>query len=99
MIDFSKSQAYLVSVEGEITTIAPNDGKEFELNEVQKAVEGMIEVVWLNDSWIMIVDEEGKYDGKQPNLLATIIAHQQRAISAWDCIVGPVIICPEKMLP
>ena len=41
------TKAYHITVEGSIDEISPCDGKEFQLEEVQKRVDGFIEIVYL----------------------------------------------------
>ena len=91
------TKAYMITDEGEIEEISPKDGREFELEEVQKIVEGYIEIVYLNDKQIMIVNEEGKFD-KSYNPFATSIAQLHRALWRDDYICGTVVICPSSML-
>ncbi len=92
------NKAYHITVEGDITEISPNDGKEFQLEEVQERVDGFIEIVYLNDKQIMIVNEEGKFD-KEQNVFATAIADLHQALGRGDYICGDVVICPSEMLP
>lgn len=92
------TKAYQITTGGEITELSPRNGATFELDEVQKAVEGYIEVVRLTDEQIMIVNEEGKFD-KKYNAFATAIAHLHRAIPILDYICGNAVICPSEMLP
>lgn len=90
--------AYLITEKCEVSQISPANGKEFKLAEVQKYVDGYIEIVKLNDEQIMIVNEEGKFT-KGCNQIASAIAHLHRAIGQYDYIAGDVVICPSKMLP
>lgn len=92
------ANAYLITEKGEVSQIAPKNGKDFELEEAQRYVDGYIEIVKLNDEQIMIVNEEGKFS-KGCNQIATAIAHLHRAIDQQDYISGDVVICPSKMLP
>lgn len=39
--------------------VHPRSGKIYSLAELQEYVEGYIEIVWLKDGQLMIVDEEG----------------------------------------
>lgn len=90
-------RAYHITVGGKITEIAPADGEGFELDEVQSRVEGYIEVVYLNEKQIMIVNEDGKF-GKPYNVFASAIAHLNGAIGQRDFICGDVVVCPSEML-
>lgn len=96
-MNLEPTKAYHITVDGSIEEISPNDGKEFELEEVQKKVEGYIEIVYLNDKQIMIVNEEGKFD-KAYNPFATAIAQLHQALWGGDYICGNVVVCPSSML-
>lgn len=91
-------KAFHVSVEGEFTEISPSDGKEFRLEEAQRMVDGLIEIVYLNNRQIMIINEEGKFS-KKYNPFATAIAQLYQALWKDDYICGDVVICPSEMLP
>lgn len=77
--------ATIIKINGETENIEPENGKIFTLKELQYAVNGLIEIVYLNEDKLMIVDEEGllKTDA-QLNVKASNIANQP--------IVGQVII-------
>lgn len=92
------TKAYHVPVDGRIVEIFPENGKTFELEEVQSKVDGYIEVIRLTDEQIMIVNEEGKFC-KEYNALATGIADIHHALRAGDYICGDIVICPSAMLP
>ena len=64
----------------------PKNGTDFSLEELQKIVGGYIEIVNLNEEYIMVVNEEGKLLGLPANPSATIIARQ-------GLIVGDVLVC------
>lgn len=89
--------AYLITEKYEVSQIEPKNGNDFGLEELQKFIDGYIEIVWLNDEQIMIVNEEGKFT-KGCNQIATAIAHLHRAIGQHDYIAGDVVLCPSTML-
>ena len=91
-----KDTAYLVTVEGAIREIAPHNGTDFELEEVQKLVDGYVEVVPYTDGRVMIVNEEGKFC-KDRNEPATKMALESGSIFSHDYLCGDVVICPEGM--
>lgn len=97
-MELLSTKAYHITAKGSIEEISPGDGKAFQLEEVQKLVEGYIELVYLNEKQIMIVNEEGKFD-KEYNNIATAIADLHRAIGSGDYICGDVVMCPSEMLP
>ena len=68
------------------------------LKKMQEIVGGFIEVVYLNDDEVMIIDEDGKGKNKPVNAKATIQATRNKAIFNNDWIAGDVIIMPKKYL-
>lgn len=97
-MELKENTAYHITVQGEIAEIAPKNGRDFQLEEVQSLVEGYIEVLFLNSDWIMIINEDGKFT-KGYNEKATQIAHSWQAIRSDDYISGDVIVCISKQLP
>ena len=75
------------------TQVHPNDPPYFSLQEMQEAVGGYIQFVYLKDGEILVIDDEGKMKGKDPNWQATILAHANQAISPNDLIVGDALYC------
>lgn len=92
------SKAYKITTEGEITEISPSNGEAFHLHEIQAHVEGYIEIVYLTDDRIMVVNEEGKF-GKAYNDFATEVCNLHKAIGRGDFICGNAVICPTAMVP
>ena len=92
------NKAYIITESGDIQEISPSNGKTFELSEVKKLVDGYIEVVYLTEKQIMIINEEGKFC-KEYNSIATGIADIHHAITEGDYICGDAVICPSEMLP
>ena len=90
-------KAYYIPVEGEPNIIAPQNGEDFSLEELQKAVDGYIEIVRLMNDLILVVNDEGKFT-KPMNVIATFIAHTHKAIAANDYIAGDVVVCPSEMV-
>jgi hypothetical protein len=81
--------AQLIKLDGTTSQIKgekPNG--ELTLEQMQKAVGGFIELVYLPDKKIMVVDEEGLLKEKEINQIASSIAH--------GVIVGDVLIISEK---
>ena len=74
-----------------IEDVEPDNGEDFKLEELQGYVEGLIEIVDLNDGRIMVVNEEGLNEGLPVNPLATAIFQECTGVA--DYIVGNVIIC------
>lgn len=55
------ARAYLITEKCGVSQIKPKNGRDFELEEAQRYVDGYIEVVRLTDDQIMIINEEGKF--------------------------------------
>lgn len=79
----------------------PRDGKAspetFTLRELQDLVGGYIEVIYLTDEVVMIVDEDGKMKGEYVNPEATKMFIKCKEVT--DFIVGTVVVCEASMLP
>jgi hypothetical protein len=76
--------------------IKPANGTSFQLEELQAMVEGWIEIVWLNDDKMLVINEEGKLHGMECNIPATalfVATHGDR-----DIIVGPALFCDQSMV-
>jgi hypothetical protein len=89
--------SYHITVDGIVSTVSPENGTDFKLPEVQKLVEGHIEIVHLGNEEIMIVNDCGKFD-KELNTLATLLARSKGALYQNDYICGDVVVCPSEML-
>ena len=67
------------------------------VRRVQAIVGGDIELVFLNDTEIMVVNEEGKVHGLKHNPTATRIFKENHP-SLSDYIVGDVLVCKEEQI-
>lgn len=90
--------SYVLDVSGVKRGISPVNGKDFQLNELQSIVGGYIQIIELNDGFIMVMNEEGKILGLEFNYFATNLACMFNAIRPGDYIVGKVLICKAKMV-
>ena len=88
--------AKVITAVGAISEVQPKNGKFFELEELQKAVGGYIEIINLGNDQLMVVNEEGKIDGLPYNLIATQI--YQRETRALDYIAGNALICTNNQI-
>jgi len=84
-----------IRVDGTSVEVEPQNGSYFTLEELQKFVEGYIEVVYLPEQKIMVLNEEGKVNWLDENVEATMIA--QKAGLA-DIIVGNVLIINQDQI-
>lgn len=83
--------AKIIKANGEIVEVSPNNGVDFKLEELQTIVNGYIEIVWMPNDEIMVVNEEGKLMDLPLNEIATTI--YRNAFGYCDSIVGDVLIC------
>ena len=85
-------QTMKINVDGTVESAKPKNDGLFELEELQSAVQGMIEVVYLNShNALMIVNEEGKLLDLPLNKAATLLMRHEYPDST-DFIVGDVLI-------
>lgn len=84
--------AKIIKTDGTIVEVTPQNGTDFQLEELQKIVGGYIEVLRLTDNEIMVANEEGKFYCTY-NHKATQIAKEHEAIYKNDYICGDVLIC------
>lgn len=80
---------------GEVQEITPQNGTFFKLQELNEFVGGYIELVYLSDNRLMVVNEEGKLMGLPVNIKAT----REVVMSGInDIIVGDVLICDDSQI-
>lgn len=77
---------------------APKNGTDFQIDELQGVVGGYFEIIPLGDQRIMVLNEDGKARKLPVNAAATKLAHEHRAISHFDFIVGDALVCPVSMV-
>jgi hypothetical protein len=87
--------AQLIKTTGETTEIHPVNGTDLQLDELQKYVDGYIEIVDLGNDEIFVINDEGKFTCEK-NEEATKIAQQRGAIYILDYIAGDVVLCKNK---
>ena len=81
----------VIHPDGTESTVHPADGKEFTLKELQNAVEGLIEIVFLKPGHghaTAYVNEEGKLIGLLPNHKATKLIR----LFPGDYVAGNILI-------
>jgi hypothetical protein len=81
--------AQTIKADGSIEQMNPSNGIDFSLKELQEAVGGYIEMVYLPNG-IMVVNEEGLLKGLPLNQLASQLAGQP--------IVGNVLVCDREQI-
>lgn len=87
--------ATLIKTDGTVSTVTPKNGTDYKLEELKRFVGGYIEIIYLTDDKIMVINEEGKFQC-EPNLTATIIARRNYSIAGSDYIAGNALICLSK---
>jgi hypothetical protein len=91
-------QPYIISPSGDRTPVSPANGKDFQLEELQKAIDGYIEVVRIKRNGrdaIMIVDEDGISKKLVPNPRATALYVMS---GGKRPIYGTVLICSPRQI-
>ena len=87
----------LISATGASIGVAPANGSDYTLEELQSYVDGYIEIVTLTANTIMVINEEGK--GVLPkNVYATVMAKALGAIFPEDHIAGNALLCASDMV-
>ena len=87
----------LITPDASVTEFVPANGREFTLEELQKGVEGFIEIIYLTENTIMVVNEDGKRR-LNPNMISTVIAKGFNAIFQHDYIAGNAVMCHSDMV-
>ena len=82
---------------GGVAALAPANGSDYTLEELQESVGGNIEIIDISPKVIMVVNEDGKHI-LPPNGMATVIARVQKAIFPNDYIAGNALMCPSEMV-
>jgi hypothetical protein len=80
----------LYRTNGKVEEFNPKSGKEFSLEELQTAVGGYIELIYLPESEVLVVNEEGMIQKLTFNKKASIIANRP--------IVGNVVKCKKSQI-
>jgi len=95
MNKIKKYNACIIKTDGTITETKPKNGTDFSLEELRAAIGGgYIEVVrTVDDSRIMVLDEEGKLKNMPVNPKATALYP-----NLADVIVGDVVVCKRAMV-
>lgn len=86
--------AKIYKANGEVLDIEPKNETDFQLEELQAIVGGLIQIIEINDTEIMVINEEGKLENLPLNEQATAI--YQKQVYDGDFIVGDVLICKNE---
>ena len=83
--------AQIIKSNGETKTVEPKNGTDFKLEELQAIVGGYVQIAYLRDDEIMVMDEECRLKDKDLNLRASL--RYRRDVNPYDSVVGDVLIC------
>lgn len=84
----------LIYPNGTVETVTPENGQYYSLAELNKFVEGYIELVPISSTQYAVINEEGKLLNLPVNRLATL--DYSYALWANDYFVGNVLICDKN---
>ena len=88
--NYSTDTNVIMHEDGRITPIAPKNGSEYTLEELQGFVGGFIELVPMSKSRYAVVNEEGMFLGLDINSGASLLL--------GTAIVGPCVVVPRKAM-
>ena len=96
-----KAQLYYAT--GKMIPILPNDGKVFNLKELQSLVGGKIEVIYFPSGKRLVVNEEGKLMNLPMNTQVMEIWREEFPIEEYPdnndgVVVGNAVICTPEQL-
>ncbi len=89
--------AEIIKADGQKQELQPANGTDFTLEEMQSIVGGYIELVELNETDTMVLNEEGKLEGLPINIKATGLFRSHYPNSN-DIIVGNVLVCNNNQI-
>lgn len=88
----------IIKSNGEVIPTNPKNGTDFQLEELQAIVCGLVQIIHLHDekNHLMLVNEEGKNKKLPFNSKATYLYINH---TSWkDAIVGDVLVCENNMI-
>ena len=88
----NKVSALIFKTNGEMVDVEYKD--PIKLEEMQEAVGGYIEAIFIPGGKVMLVNEDGKWKGLEPNLNAT--AYLKTSMNFDDVIVGDALLLELK---
>lgn len=92
-----KAMATIFHTDGSREKVSPANGSDFRLEEMQRMVGGIIEIVYFDDNTVMVVNEEGKLLGLPLNMDATAVFRAHYPDSE-DYIVGNALVCDYEQI-
>ncbi len=88
--------AEIIKTDGTRTDAVPANGTDFSLKEMQKIVGGLVQIIDLDESKCIVLNEEGKLDDLPFNEEATKLFLSYFRTN--DYIVGDVLICDTEQI-
>ena len=89
--------AQVISPDGTITVVVPENGTDFKLPELYRHADcKTVEMVPMPDGRTMWVDEDGIRNGKPANPEATKLV--AKWLGSGDFIKGKALVCPKRMV-
>ena len=92
-----KVMATIFHTDGTREKVSPANGSDFRLEEMQRMVGGIIEIVYFEDNTVMVINEEGKLLGLPLNMDATVIFRAHYPDSN-DYILGGALVINKKQI-
>lgn len=86
--------ALLITCDGREEQVAPINGNDYQLRELQGFVNGYIEVLRLDNNTLIVVNEEGAVNGMDLNVNAMRLINARYNINF--CLFGNVLICNDN---
>ena len=89
--------AKLYKTNGEIVEVEPENDSDFSLEELQSFVDGYIEIAYLDNERVIVINEEGKIKNLPYNENATAEYNKAMKCRA-DYIAGDALICKHNQI-
>lgn len=90
--------AILIKTDGRRLVVHPENETDFSIQELYRLIDtDMIEVINLQDGWLMIIDEEGKLKPERVNQMNHVATHEAALVlQDGDYIAGHALVCERK---
>lgn len=83
-----------IRADGNVEVVEPENGSTYSLKELNAFVGGYIELVYLSNGQLMVLNEEGKINDLPFNSLATALYNPHSVFQ--DYVVGDVLVCQQN---
>lgn len=88
-----RNDDYILNADGSYKETSPQNGKYYDLRELQSAVGGLIEPIYIGNGKVMFINGEGKLMGLPVNLNATLRLNRA---GITDYVAGSALITTEE---